>query len=46
MVSDGIGPPGIGDVDLDHHKVRPVAEVERLHMLVHQRDLGVGGAGK
>ena len=36
MVGDAIGAIGVRDVSLDQHEIRPVVEIERLHMLVHE----------
>jgi hypothetical protein len=38
-----VGPASGGDVDLDHHQVRPVVvQPQPLHVLVVDRDLVVG----
>ena len=29
-----VRPPGIGDVDLNHHEIRPIVEREPRHVLV------------
>ena len=36
VVGDAIGAIGVRDVGLDEHEIRPVVEVELLHMLVHE----------
>ena len=42
VIGNPIGAIGVGDVDLDHHQVRLIVEVERLDVFVLQRDVERG----
>ena len=42
MIRQLVGPPGRGDVDLDHHQVGRVVQHQGLDVLVLDRDLVVG----
>ena len=42
VIGDAIGAVGVGDVDLDDDQVRVIVQIERLDVLVLERDLEIG----